>query len=163
MVRPTGLAGHPDVAELRQTYDRAGSTAPAQIMDGLTFLSGLYLAISPWVVGFHRSSTLAVNNLVVGLAVAALALGFASAFGRTYGVSWLIPLFGVWTIIAPWVVSGRPHTTGAIWNNVITGILILLFGVGALATALAFRRQEHGQHGQHGEHGEHGGRKLGNW
>jgi uncharacterized RDD family membrane protein YckC len=154
MVRPTGLAGHPDLAELRQTYDRAGSTAPAQIMDGLTFLAGLYLAISPWVVGFYGARSLAVNNLIVGLAVAALALGFASAFGRTYGVSWMTPLLGIWTIIAPWIVSGRPVTTGTIWNNVVTGILILVFGAGALATALAYRRQEHG---------EGGGRRLGNW
>ncbi|MBP2704035.1 SPW repeat protein [Microbispora sp. RL4-1S] len=154
MVRPTGLAGHPDVVELRETYDRAGSTAPAQIMEGLTFLAGLYLAISPWVIGFHPSTSLTVNNLIVGLAVAALALGCASAFGRTYGVSWVLPLLGVWSIISPWVVRGAPGTPGAVWNNVGAGILILLFGAGALASAYFFRRHERG---------ERAGHRLGTW
>ncbi|WP_443729310.1 SPW repeat protein [Sphaerisporangium perillae] len=50
-----------------------------QQVAGLTFLTGLYLAISPWVVGFNRFPTLTVNNLIVGLALALLALGFGSA------------------------------------------------------------------------------------
>ncbi|GGO27537.1 hypothetical protein GCM10010116_55210 [Microbispora rosea subsp. aerata] len=60
------MAHRPDATELRQTYDRAGSTVPAQIMDGVTFLAGLYLAISPWIVGFTRFGGLAINTLIVG-------------------------------------------------------------------------------------------------
>ncbi|WP_036320630.1 SPW repeat protein [Microbispora sp. ATCC PTA-5024] len=137
MVR-SGL-NRPDVMELRQTYDRVGSAAPAQVMDGLTCLAGLYLAISPWVVGFTGFRSLLVNNLIVGLAVAALALGYASAFGRTYGVSWVTPLLGIWTIIAPWVIRGQPATTATIWNNVVTGAVILVLGAGAMALALRHR------------------------
>ncbi|MBX6384910.1 MAG: SPW repeat protein [Microbispora sp.] len=143
MVRP-GLAPRPDVTELRQTYDRAGSTAPAQLMDGVTFLAGLYLAISPWIVGFSGFGNLAINNLIVGLTVAALALGCASAFGRTYGMSWVTPVLGVWTLIAPWVISGHPATTATISNNVVTGAIIFVFGLGALAFAANYRQHEHG-------------------
>src|SRR5690606_42051247 len=57
-----------------------------QITEGLAFLAGVYLAISPWVVGFSNLSTITINNLVIGVAVALLALGFASAFGRTHGL-----------------------------------------------------------------------------
>ncbi|GIH67771.1 SPW repeat protein [Sphaerimonospora thailandensis] len=181
MVRPTGLEHHPDLAELRQTYDRVGSTTPAQIVDGLTFLSGLYLALSPWIVGFQRFSGLAVSNLIVGLSVAALALACASAFGRTYGISWLLPLLGIWTLVSPWLVRGgrtlTPGTTpgmpgtpglpgraasaltaGTIWNNVATGVIILLLGAAALAMALAFR----GGQGR-GERGERAGHRPGSW
>nr|WP_189183065.1 SPW repeat protein [Microbispora rosea] len=35
-------------------------------MDGVTFLAGLYLAISPWIVGFTRFGGLAINTLIVG-------------------------------------------------------------------------------------------------
>ncbi|MEU7696410.1 SPW repeat protein [Microbispora hainanensis] len=143
MVRP-GLAHRPDVTELRETYDRAGSTVPAQVMDGVTFLAGLYLAISPWIVGFSGFGGLAINNLIVGLTVAALAMGCASAFGRTYGMSWVVPVLGVWTIIAPWVISGRPATTATIWDNVVTGAIIFLFGLGALAFAANYRQHEQG-------------------
>ncbi|WP_214411663.1 SPW repeat protein [Sphaerisporangium fuscum] len=131
MTRPTGLEAHPDIVEMRAKYERAGSSMVAQVIDGLTLLAGLYLAISPWVVGFNGLSRLSVSNLVTGLALAALALGFASAYGRTYGLTWIAPILGVWTIISPWVI--RSHTTGSIWNNVITGIVILLLGLGAMA------------------------------
>ncbi|MEU7938520.1 SPW repeat protein [Microbispora bryophytorum] len=143
MVRP-GLARRPDVTELRQTYDRAGSTAPAQVMDGVTFLAGVYLALSPWIVGFSGFGALAINNLIVGLTVAALAMGCASAFGRTYGMSWVVPVLGAWTIVAPWVIRGQPATTATIWNNVVTGAIIFLFGLGALAFAANYRQHEHG-------------------
>ncbi|MBX6357954.1 SPW repeat protein [Thermobispora bispora] len=140
MVRPAGVEHHPDVAELRRTYDEAGSTPPAQMMDGLTLLAGVYLAISPWIVGFVGNTALTVNNLIVGLMVAALALGCAWAFGRTYGVSWVIPLLGLWTIFSPWLVRGGDvRTGGMITNNIITGIVILVLGLAAMMVAMRFR------------------------
>ncbi|GGO11247.1 hypothetical protein GCM10010116_22660 [Microbispora rosea subsp. aerata] len=155
MAGPTGLERHPDVTELRQTYDRAGSTAPAQVLEGLSFLAGLYLALSPWIVGFFGLRGMTVNNLITGLAVGALALGLASAFGRTYGVGWLLPLLGVWAIVSPFVLrGGREATATTIWNNVVTGIVILALGAAALAMAQAYRRHERG---------ERNTRRLGNW
>jgi hypothetical protein len=91
----------------------------------------LYLAISPWVVGFDRLATLSINNLITGAALAVLALGFASAYGRTHGVAWVTPLIGVWTIIAPWVVSGDVATTSTIWSNVVTGSVAAACGLAA--------------------------------
>ncbi|MEN3536694.1 MULTISPECIES: SPW repeat protein [Microbispora] len=155
MVGPTGLERHPDVTELRQTYDRAGSTAPAQVLEGLSFLAGLYLALSPWIVGFFGLRGLTVSNLVTGLVISALALGLASAYGRTYGLGWLLPLLGVWAIVSPFVVrAGREATATTIWNNVAIGIVTLALGAAALAMAQAFRRHERG---------ERSARRLGNW
>ncbi|GAB3135942.1 hypothetical protein FLX08_10685 [Microbispora hainanensis] len=155
MVGPTGLERHSDVSELRQTYDRAGSTAPAQVLEGLAFLAGLYLALSPWIVGFFGFRGMTVNNLITGLVISALALGLASAFGRTYGMGWLLPLLGVWAIVSPFVVrGGREATTTTIWNNVAIGIVTVALGAATLAMAQAYRRHERG---------EHGSRRLGNW
>ncbi|WP_169946727.1 SPW repeat protein [Microbispora sp. H11081] len=155
MAGPTGLERHPDVTELRQTYDRAGSTAPAQVLEGLAFLAGLYLALSPWIVGFFGFSGLTVSNLVTGLVVSALALGLASAYGRTYGLGWLLPVLGVWAIVSPFVVrAGSEATATTIWNNVVTGIVTVALGAAALAMAQAFRRHERS---------ERGARRLGNW
>jgi hypothetical protein len=124
---------HPDIAELRAKYELAAETPVARAVAGLTFLTGLYLAISPWVVGFNRFTTLTVNNLIVGIALAILAVGFASAYGRTHGIVWIAPLIGVWTIIAPWVVSGHVATAATIWSNVVTGVLAVLLGLAAMS------------------------------
>jgi hypothetical protein len=134
------MEGHPDILELRARYDRAAETMSAHTVDGLTFMSGLYLAISPWVVGFNGRTTLTVNNLLTGIAVVLLALGLASAYGRTHGVAWVTPLIGVWTLIAPWVVSGNTATTSTILNNVITGAAIVVFGLAATAMGMLPRR-----------------------
>jgi hypothetical protein len=134
MTRPAGLERHPDIMELRAKYERAASTTSAQAVDGLTLLAGLYLAISPWVVGFNGLTRLTVCNLVTGFALAALALGFASAYGRTHGLSWIAPIIGVWTIVAPWIVQSS--TRASIWNNVATGIVIFLLGLGAVAVGI---------------------------
>lgn len=134
------MEGHPDILELRARYDRAAETMAAHAVDGLTFMSGLYLAISPWVVGFNGRTTLTVNNLLTGIAVALLAVGLASAYGRTHGVAWVTPLIGVWTLIAPWVVSGNPATTSTILSNVITGAAIVVFGLAAAAMGMLSKR-----------------------
>lgn len=128
MTTPTPpIEQHPDITGMRARYERLAETPMVQATDGLTFLAGLYLAMSAWVVGFTDHSALTATNLIVGIAVALLALGFVSAFGRTHGIVWLAPLLGVWTIVAPWIVAdaGSPATS-AIISNVIIGALIVL-------------------------------------
>lgn len=127
------MSAHPDITELRAKYEAAAETPLARAVDGLIFLTGLYLAISPWVVGFTRFPTLTGNDLIVGVALALLALGFASAYGRTHGVAWVAPLIGVWTIIAPWAVSGDVATAATIWSNVVVGVIALVLGLGAMS------------------------------
>ncbi|WP_084483880.1 SPW repeat protein [Nocardia anaemiae] len=132
MTSETMMSRHPDIVELREKYERASEAPDAQAVTGLLFLTGLYIAISPWVVGFNGLSTLTGNNLIVGIALAMLAVGFASVFGRTHGIVWAAPLIGLWTILAPWIVSGNVDTTSTIWNNVVSGALAVLLGLGSM-------------------------------
>jgi hypothetical protein len=120
---------HPDLLELRNHYEVAGQSPTAQFSDGLTLLAGIYLALSPWIAGFSGLGPITINNLVIGIVVAGLALGFSSAFGRTHGIAWVSPILGVWTIVAPWVISGDMSTTRTIWNNVVTGLVIVCLGI----------------------------------
>jgi hypothetical protein len=124
---------HAEVLQLRARYDVAAERPVTQAVDGLTVLTGVYLAVSPWVVGFNRFATLTANDLITGIALAAPALGLASAYGRTHGMAWVTPVVGVWTIIAPWVVSGDMATAATIWSNVVTGALAVLLGLAAVA------------------------------
>jgi hypothetical protein len=140
MVSPTeqvGMETHPDIVAMRMPYERAAESRSTQIIEGFAFLSGVYLAISPWVVGFTDLNTITVNNLVTGIAVALLALGFASAFGRTHGMSWVVPLIGIWTVVSPWAVSGADvNVAEVVVSNVIIGALILLLGLATVALGM---------------------------
>ncbi|MBF6339038.1 SPW repeat protein [Nocardia abscessus] len=151
MSSETMMSRHPDIVELREKYERASEAPDAQAVTGLLFLTGLYLAISPWVVGFNDLSTLTVNNLIVGIALAMLAFGFASVYGRTHGIVWAAPLIGLWTILAPWIVSGEVDTTSTIWNNVITGGIAVLLGLGAMVLGMSRTGRVTGQAPSAGE------------
>lgn len=130
---------HPDIAALRDRFDLTGSSATAQVVDGVTMVAGLYLAISPWIVGFNTTaSSLMVSNLIIGLAVSMLALGFASAFGRTHGLAWTVPLMGAWAIVSLWLMNGVDTTGGMIASNVIVGAVIMLCGLGASGLGTLF-------------------------
>ncbi|WP_432967667.1 SPW repeat protein [Dactylosporangium sp. CA-233914] len=143
MVRPVSdITGHPDIAEMRAHYDQVSETPAARITDGALVLAGLYLAISPWVIGFPLYETnLAVNNLIIGIAVAILACGFASAYGRTHGVAWLPVVLGVWTVISPFVIQRGYATGGTIANNVVVGVIMICLGLSAMRPTFAVSRK----------------------
>lgn len=128
---------HPDITALRARYDRAAETPTAQAVDGLTLLTGLYLAMSPWVVGFTGDSpALTASNLFCGVAAALLALGYASAYGRTHGITWVTAVIGAWTIIAPWLVSGPTPDGDPITSNVIAGALLVILSLGTMMVGM---------------------------
>lgn len=123
---------HPDIVALRASYERTAESVPAQATFGLTLLTALYVAISPWVVGFDATTRLTVNDLIAGLAAAVLVLGFGSALDRTHGLTWVTPLLGVWMIISPWILRGVSPTAGMIWSNVVSGAVVVALGLATL-------------------------------
>ncbi|WP_371478542.1 SPW repeat protein [Kitasatospora sp. NBC_00315] len=135
---PMGMEHHPDIVELREHYERVTSTPAAQAVEALAVLAGLFLAISPWVVGFNGLAgfgTLVVNNLVLGLAFALLMGGYGSAYERTHARAWAATAIGAWCVIAPWVVSGNVDVRRTITTNAITGGVMLLLGLAAISMA----------------------------
>ncbi|HXD24487.1 MAG TPA: SPW repeat protein [Propionibacteriaceae bacterium] len=128
---------HPDILALRAGYERAAETVAGQATLGLTMLTAVYAALSPWIVGFDATTRLTVNNLIVGLTVAVLAFGLGTALDRAHTVSWTLPLFGVWQIICLWILRDVNPTAGMIWSNVVSGGLIIVFGFAAAALGRA--------------------------
>jgi hypothetical protein len=139
----TTMESHPDILEMRERHaraERAVSTQQGQAVEALAFLSGLYLAASPWIAGFSGFNTLAVNNLITGIAYALLLSGFGPAYERTHARAWAAALIGVWTIISPWVVAGNVDYTRTVVNNVIVGAIALMLALAAGAAARASDR-----------------------
>lgn len=140
----SGMAGHPDAVEMRERYARLteGRGRRVEMMEGLVMLTGLYLAISPWILHFNTTSTsMMVNNLVLGLAMAAIGLGLAMFPERSMSLSWMLIPIGIWLIISPWVVPathGSPK--GIIWSSIVVGALACALGAAAGAMTLMRRR-----------------------
>ena len=70
-------------------------------------------------------------DLIAGIAVAVLAYGFATALDRTHGMTWTMPVLGVWVIFSPWILQGLTLTAGMIWSNVVAGAVLTFLGLTA--------------------------------
>ncbi|WP_030606319.1 SPW repeat protein [Streptomyces sclerotialus] len=129
------IASHPDVPEMRDRYARMLGGRDVALMDGPVFLIGLYCAISPWTLHFTANQpALVTHNLILGIAIGLLALGFTVTPERMYGMSWAMSAIGVWLIISPWIVGSSPDA-GVVWNNVIVGVLTALLGLACAGAA----------------------------
>ncbi len=136
-VSPTrgDITTHPDAPEMRERYARMLGGRDVALVDGPVFLLGLYCAVSPWILHYTTSQPdLVTHNLIVGIAIGLLALGFTRAPERMYGLSWAMCALGVWMIVSPWIVGESPDA-GVIWNNIIIGALAVVLGLMCIATA----------------------------
>ncbi|MFD4531314.1 SPW repeat protein [Kitasatospora sp. NPDC058397] len=132
---PMGMEHHPDIVELREHYERITSTPRAQATEALAVLAGLFLAASPWIVGFTAFNTLTVTCLIVGLAYCVLMAGYGSAYERTHARAWAATVLGAWTIVSPWLVSGSAAQGRNIVTCVIVGAVMFLLGLAAISMA----------------------------
>ncbi|MEU9187146.1 SPW repeat protein [Streptomyces sp. NPDC048484] len=122
------ITSHPDVPEMRDRYARMLGGRDVALVDGPVFLLGLYCAASPWILHYTTSqSALVTHNLIMGIAIGVLALGFATTPGRMYGLSWAMCAMGAWMIISPWIVGDSPDA-GVVLNNIIIGALAMMLG-----------------------------------
>ncbi|MFI9204258.1 SPW repeat protein [Streptomyces sp. NPDC053048] len=128
MTAPTspGIDQHPDILALRAHSEETTTTPVAQAVEALALLCGVYLAASPWIVGFNGATTLAITNLITGVAFACLVGGFGPAYERTHSMSWAALCIGAWAIVAPWVVAGPAFGTATTVSNVVVGIVCCL-------------------------------------
>ncbi|MET9904163.1 SPW repeat protein [Streptomyces sp. NPDC006446] len=129
------ITSHPDASEMRARYERVIGGRDVALVDGPVFLLGLYCAVSPWVLHYTTSQPdLATHNLIMGIAIGVLALGFTVTPGRMYGLSWAICAMGTWMIISPWIVGTSPDT-GVALNSIIIGALAVVLGALCALTA----------------------------
>lgn len=136
------ISRHPDVPEMQERFERLLHVREDSALDSAVLLTGLYAAISPWVVHFSGSNPdLRMSNVIVGLAIAAYGLGLTLAPERMTRLGWACAAMGVWLIISPWVVTvGHNPTHGMIWNNVVVGAVAVLLGAGSSAIRMATGR-----------------------
>jgi hypothetical protein len=100
---------------------------------GLTLIAGIWLIVSPFILGYADVQHALGNDMIVGGVVAILAALRLGAKAETAWAGWMDVLLGVWLIVAPFVLgyTARPN---ALWNNVILGAVIAALAVWSAAS-----------------------------
>lgn len=133
---------HPDLVALRAASEDATTRPAGQAVETMSLLAGLYLAVSPWIVGFHATSPgLTVNNLVTGLVLVALALGVVPAYERTHSLGMAAAVIGLWTIIAQWVIQSTSTDAGVVASNIVIGVVVFLCAMATLGQGMRRERR----------------------
>ena len=94
--------------------------------DGLSAMVGAWLIVSPWALGFQGNAFAMVSAVVLGIALAAAALG--AVFVPRAWEEWAEAAIGLWLVASPWVL-GFEALVAARNNAVLSGLVVL-----ALAT-----------------------------
>lgn len=89
--------------------------------DGLNIIAGLWLIAAPYLLGFS-GTTLSANSIVIGIAVAAIALIRVVYPMTTSGLDWLNVVLGAWLLFSPFFMGAA--SAGAQWNSIIIGIIV---------------------------------------
>lgn len=88
----------------------------------LNFLAGIWMLISPWVLGIASIRNVTGNNVLLGIAVLILAASRAWG-GQGVWASWTNVVLGLWVLISPWALGFAGSGTAST-NNVLFGIII---------------------------------------
>ena len=99
--------------------------------DPVNALLGLWVVLSPWVVGFQGITTAMATAVILGIVLIAVSLG--ATFAARAWEDWLEGIVGVLLIIAPWVM-GFSGQHDAMMATLISGIVILVLALWTLLT-----------------------------
>jgi len=96
--------------------------------DWANLVLGVWLILSPWLLGFSGIPSAMWNAVIVGVVVGLMALMHLR--GGPLWEEGVNVLLGVWLILSPWIL-GFSGEANALWNALIVGVL-----VGALALSV---------------------------
>jgi hypothetical protein len=106
------------------------NVVPAAWASWINVILGIWLIISPWIVGYAMHGTPMWNNIVLGVLV--LILGLVASSSRFAAPSWWNVVFGIWLIISPFLLR-YARLEGAMVNDLVLGVVV---GVLALIAGL---------------------------
>jgi hypothetical protein len=97
----------------------------------LNLVVGIWLFISPWVLGTTSDAATAWNAWIIGVAIFVVAL-LASSTPASAAAPWANVVLGVWLFISPWVLRYVDVTDGAI-NAWVFGVVTVLVALWAMS------------------------------
>ena len=107
-----------------------GLTAATRWQDWASFALGLWLAISPWAVGYEDHESATANAAFIGL-VLALSSHFEAACEHVV-VEWLNVAAGIWLLFAPFLL-GFSSAYVPTANCITVGAFVVALAASALS------------------------------
>jgi SPW repeat len=104
---------------------------PKHWQDVVNAVLGLWVIISPWVLGFDGSSMAMSNAVVVGVLLVATALG--AVFVPRAWEEWTEAGIGLWLVVSPWILGFSGHRN-AMLSTVIAGAIVVAMALWTLFT-----------------------------
>jgi hypothetical protein len=101
------------------------------LLSGFNVVAGVWLAVSPWVLGYSDGDPKG-NDVVVGSLIALIALIRISGAFEDAWLSLVNAALGAWLFVAAFTVDA---TTAASWNDAITGGVVALLALGSAASS----------------------------
>ncbi|MCX6462934.1 MAG: SPW repeat protein [Pseudonocardiales bacterium] len=108
----------------------------AETFSALAFLAGAWLVVAPYALD-QLDPAGAWSDAVIGVAIAVVAVVRMVAPARTTAVGVINVGLGVWLVAAPFVLDRSAVATA---NNVVVGLLLILFAAASTALGLRARR-----------------------
>ncbi|HEY2800707.1 MAG TPA: SPW repeat protein [Chthoniobacterales bacterium] len=109
-----------------ETTGTESASAPVWT-SGINIVAGIWLIIAPFVL-VYASEAARVNDIVLGAVIGVFAL--IRTLTPNSGTAWLSRLnaiFGIWLIIAPFVLAYERATART--NDIILGIIVLILAL----------------------------------
>jgi len=116
-------------------------TEQAKTASGINVVAGVWLILSPYILGFAAISAALANSVITGIIIGVLALIRVYTPKTSASLSWINLILGVWLIAAPFILGITSMV--AVWNSVILGIIVAAMAIWS-ATAVAEERHGHG-------------------
>jgi hypothetical protein len=109
-------------------------TASTRTASLLNVLAGVWLIVSPFVLGYATRPVAMWVTIVVGIIVLVLAWIRAAKPERHVGLSWVNLLLGIWLIVSPFALTYATFAR-ATWNDVVLGAVVVILAIwSAVAT-----------------------------
>ena len=110
--------------------DSIYESAKKHWQDGLNLILGLWVIVSPWVLGFTDVQYAPMNAVVIGIVIAVMALWALISFQEWE--EWVNIFLGLWLVVTPWLFGFAAMSSAATagsayaasWNFVIAGLLV---------------------------------------
>jgi len=106
----------------------------ATTASGLVLVAGLWLIISPFVLGYSSVTAATWGSIIVGIIIATIAAVRAFRPGEVIWLSWVNVVLGVWLVLTPFIY-GLSGDARVLYNHIIVGLIVVVLAAwSALST-----------------------------